>query len=296
MALVRGLSADTSWRGPLARSSRATVESSFEHALNLEVDDGSLLTVVTRSGRPAPGALVSTATVLPRIAAGTDAVIGERLTVGPLVVDLGTLRWFDCLVGPLAHTAWASSARFGADRAVHALEAARVDAEPRDAHRTGAAATPFERALAARLDRASDDYLRALRAGVGADRAARGLIGLGIGLTPTGDDYLVGSLAVLHLMGTRRLVADIDAAIREAGETTTRVGRHFLTAAARGRFHHDIHLAAEATITDDPRLDARFAAVAAIGSTSGTDTLAGLVDTVAALAPLIQHARKEALS
>lgn len=287
MTLARGLAADSSWRLPLSGSARATVESSFEHALNLETRDGSLLTVTTRSGRPAPGALLTGAATLPRIAPGTEVRFGAPLQVGPLTVDWPGCRWFECGVSTLArvHPAREVLLTAAADRAAQV-----------GSFRVAASATPFERALSARLSAAAESYRGALRSGVGIDRAALGLIGLGAGLTPSGDDYLVGSLAVLHLIGAARHIAPIAAALDEAGATTTRVGRHFLTAAVAGEFHHDVAQAALAALTGSDDLDRSVAALAGLGSTSGTDTITGLLDTLTTLTPLPHHAQKEAIS
>lgn len=116
--------------------------------------------------------------------------------------------------------------------------------------------------------------------------AAAALIGLGTGLTPSGDDYLVGALAVLTLHPAtstlRRLLAH---AVTVKADTTTPVGGHYLRAAADRCFHHDITRAARCAVTGSDDLEAAFEAVAAIGSTSGTDTLTGIVDTLDALTP-----------
>jgi hypothetical protein len=64
---------------------------------------------------------------------------------------------------------------------------------------------------------------------------------------------------------------------------TTDVSAHYLRAAARGRFHHDVRAAAEAALRDAADLEAVFQRLSEVGSTSGGDALLGIVDAVAAL-------------
>lgn len=103
-------------------------------------------------------------------------------------------------------------------------------------------------------------------------------------MTPTGDDYLVGALAVLSLSGSP-LLPTLAAAVRAHAAATTTVGRHFLLAAADGRFHHDVTLAATAALTGSATAERDYARLAELGSTSGTDTLTGIHDTLVVAAP-----------
>ena len=96
MDAVRGLAADAVWSSLLTGSAQATVGSSFEHAVNLEID-GSLLTLVTMNGRPAPGALVTDAARLSRVPAGTSVEIGAGWVRGGQVrVDATNCCFFSC--------------------------------------------------------------------------------------------------------------------------------------------------------------------------------------------------------
>lgn len=105
--------------------------------------------------------------------------------------------------------------------------------------------------------------------------AAELLVGWGPGLTPTGDDVLVG-LAVADALcgggaGAARL---IELATRDAAERTTFLSRALLEAAHAGRFAPALVALAEA---DDHRARSRAVArVERIGSTSGTDLLVGV--------------------
>ena len=285
MTLLRGRAADRTWQLLPGAAAAAAVESSFEHALNLRVPAG-LLTLLTRHGRPAPGALITDATALPRLAAGTP--VSPRsggIRVGALDVDLLDCAFYSCRVDPL--TGSAPRPADAAARARRALDAVGTAGS----FRSGADASPFELALGRRLTEAGCRFREALRAALQGEQdrletATAGLIGLGCGLTPSGDDYLVGALAVLTLHPATAAVRDLlaDAVTVNAGATTT-VGGHYLRAAADRCFHHDVTRAAGAAITGSGDLVAAFAAVAAIGSTSGTDTLTGVVDTLDVLTP-----------
>jgi hypothetical protein len=103
------------------------------------------------------------------------------------------------------------------------------------------------------------------------------LIGLGIGLTPSGDDYLVGLLAGLEATddpAAPELAAEIAA---HAPGRTTAVGAATLMHAARGAFAerlHDVLVAlASGRIAD---FAAPIERAMAYGATSGSDTLVGL--------------------
>ena len=82
--------------------------------------------------------------------------------------------------------------------------------------------------------------------------AASGLLGLGEGLTPAGDDCLVGALAV----------------------RTTAVGREFVVHALAGRFSEPMLALLRARGPIEAAEAVRR--LAGLGATSGMDTLAGL--------------------
>lgn len=290
MDAVRGLAADNVWRSLLTESVRATVGSSFEHAVNVELD-GSLVTLVTATGRPAPGALVTDAQGFPRLPPGTNVEIGSGwVRCGSVRVDATTCRFFSCeatavdsLTLPLDSTRWRDALLR------HAVPGSFVPAD---------APSPFDRALHLRLVIAAQQFQHALGAALTAtgtarlDEAVGGLVGLGVGLTPSGDDYLVGSLAALHHLPAAGavvpIVSALDAAVAVWASGSTTVSEHFLKAAAEGRFHHDVRCAAVAALSAPGDVEAAFEQVAAIGSTSGTDVLHGLVDTLSTCLTLTQ--------
>lgn len=109
------------------------------------------------------------------------------------------------------------------------------------------------------------------------------LVGLGVGLTPSGDDFIVGALAIAQARslsgGLGEELIDI---VDDLGRTTTSVSQHYLMSAARGRFSKSVIDVVDAVLCGDSPMDsAAFeTAIKALldhGSTSGTDTLAGMV-------------------
>jgi hypothetical protein len=107
------------------------------------------------------------------------------------------------------------------------------------------------------------------------------LVGLGPGLTPSGDDVVVGALCACtrRRLGGPRRAALIDAARRAAGRTTE-VGARHLAAAADGWFAEPLVAVVDAP--DASSAAVRLPALLALGATSGADLLLGVI---AALAP-----------
>ena len=110
--------------------------------------------------------------------------------------------------------------------------------------------------------------------------SAAGLIGLGPGLTPSGDDYLAGLLVTMargEAGPAASLLGDSVAAL--APDRTTALGATLLSHAATGAASEDAHLLLAAILATRGEPDPREAALrlAGRGHTSGWDTLAGLL-------------------
>lgn len=106
---------------------------------------------------------------------------------------------------------------------------------------------------------------------------ARGLIGLGVGLTPSGDDLLVGLLAALEATDNPMRAALARSIAIEAGARTTAIGANALWHAARGEFAERLHDVLMAIGLDDPETtETAVARATDYGATSGVDTLVGL--------------------
>lgn len=108
--------------------------------------------------------------------------------------------------------------------------------------------------------------------------AEDGLLGLGEGLTPSGDDFLVGLTAALRATRHRRTRALARHAAARAGDATTDVARVALEHAARGEYAERLHEVLEAVGRgDDAAVRAQVKRALAWGASSGADTMLGVV-------------------
>jgi hypothetical protein len=139
--------------------------------------------------------------------------------------------------------------------------------------------TPLARIARPRLARFRSwlrDLLDVDHASVAASfEPVRGLIGLGPGLTPSGDDFLVGALALLDALEERNAHAALARAINLAPRgLTSPLSDCLLRSTASGHVGENLHRAASATISGTIR--SAVAAVRSIGHSSGWDMMAGI--------------------
>lgn len=112
-------------------------------------------------------------------------------------------------------------------------------------------------------------------------QAAQQLAGLGPGLTPAGDDFLLGLMAAFTLhpprLAQNLISAVICAAIgNAAAQRTTHLSAHWLQAAGRGEFGAAWHQLANALEkADQATIKQAIARILAAGATSGADALRG---------------------
>jgi Protein of unknown function (DUF2877) len=107
--------------------------------------------------------------------------------------------------------------------------------------------------------------------------ATLGLIGLGPGLTPSGDDVLAGALLGLHACGQRSLAGQLGAHVATASIVgTSPLSAAFLHCAIAGETSAPLHQALSTALTNaDWR--AALDSLDRIGHTSGWDHLAGFL-------------------
>lgn len=131
---------------------------------------------------------------------------------------------------------------------------------------------------AKRAKECADGLFYALKSGNTAeleDCTAR-LVGLGGGLTPSGDDLLCGILyALYYCEGTKSKATELAAAVEKAKKNTNIISRRYLESAARGEYFGLVAEFASALLSDDaePALDALLT----VGSSSGGDIAAGML-------------------
>lgn len=122
-----------------------------------------------------------------------------------------------------------------------------------------------------------------------ASSSARALIGLGSGLTPSGDDLLVGCLAGLWCTVRRQgeraqFVSNLGDTIIHHSQQTNEISRAYLYHAAQGQVSSLLANLAEAVSTgkDPDRLLNAAEAAMRVGHTSGMDAVTGLLTSLAA--------------
>ena len=280
MALaVRALSGDVACLATLRGGLRGCVHSVFARVVNVSLSDGTLLTLASREVDDAPDTLVAdlrtfdgsgVAIGAPVVAHGGVLAVGRRLAIR---VD-GARPWVPLLPWYPAHDA----------RLRRNLDALRGHVAGLDGGPGGGAPSPppaVAAAAAARLAQHATALGRALEhADLEAARVhGEALVGLGQGLTPSGDDLLVGLFAVLHLPGGpcerfRDLGRQV---VARAAHRTHAISLSALRAAAQGRVRARIAALLSASIAGEREtMLAALRAVLAIGSTSGRDVVAGI--------------------
>jgi Protein of unknown function (DUF2877) len=259
----------------------ARVIAAFASAVYLELStegpEPRVLALVTPAAVRLPNAVVVTphqarpsyrqpqaAACIASAAETGDACVGEG-SVQAGRVRVPVRRWWDPspVLGPLSH------ARL--EQGCVALENICA-ASPR---RPGLAGHPAPAALAASC--AAGDL-------AGAVEAAESMVGLGPGLTPSGDDVLAGLLLALRLLGgairggTRAVwLADwLSAAVtHDAGSRTTSLSATLLHCAARGQAAAEVATVLRAFAGQEPAAPAVTRLLTA-GQTSGADLAWGL--------------------
>lgn len=107
-------------------------------------------------------------------------------------------------------------------------------------------------------------------------REAESLIGLGPGLTPSGDDYLGGMLVALRSLGRG---AQADSLWRwlepRLKERTSAISSAHLAAAASGEAHEALHACLEQLFKHESSWDEALERLDSVGHCSGWDGLAG---------------------
>jgi hypothetical protein len=243
------------------------VASIHERVIVLLLDDGPLVALLPGGAPLHPWAVELDGPVPGGVGEG-DAVrvTGTTLAIGPQRVALDGMAVAELRLA--ARTAAPDPA------AVRAL-ARRVPA--RDA------GGPFEPVLAAALASYRD---------CGDPAVLAVLVGIGEGLTPSGDDVIVGALAALDALGDAMASRRLGQALAGCAVRTTRLAAQSIEAALDGRHAEPVLGVLEAlagapgyprsawvrSVGPPPaRLAAAAAALLAVGHRSGADTLRGIV-------------------
>lgn len=139
----------------------------------------------------------------------------------------------------------------------------------------------FHREMARLLQLHRNALFMAIRRHEHPGDAIQSLIGLGIGLTPSGDDYLVGLCSILLLPGhpAQKYREIFLAVLEKAQQKTTLLSAITLEAAINQRYRQVIGQLLEKLVHDDRHLIIdTINKIKQIGSSSGCDMLHGMAD------------------
>ena len=247
----------------------AVVHSVFTHAVNLELPGGRFLTLADPSLGSGPRAISLTAPDR------RGLTVGDHLWLTPAAIEAPD-RLVPLPADVVDHTVVLTPARPAALAHARALCA-------------GAAVRPVG------TWQAHSDQLLAARFATLVDHVAipdldltqdvAALVGLGQGLTPSGDDVLCGLALALGQSGAwaaRRTA--LVSAIEASAHATVPLSASFLADACRGQARSQVHqlITALANGTDVP---GAVEAVLAIGHRSGYDLLTGLLSGLSCARP-----------
>jgi len=237
------------------------VHSVFTHAVNLQVGD-ELWTVTAHGGHDAAFTVRLSGAVLPGDlglrSRDPVCVRSRHLRAGTAVIDARTaVRW--------------TPRDYDADLSGLSGRAAELEAAAR--HVAWAGSWPLAGAVVGALASGCRDDLH---------DAVRRATGRGPGLTPSGDDVLVGVLAVLTAPAVAAMCEPVAARLRSALTptlaTTNEISRALLAQASRGHVSRPVWELASGLLSG--RAAASFTRarddVLSTGATSGGDTCAGL--------------------
>lgn len=142
----------------------------------------------------------------------------------------------------------------------------------------------FYREMANQLRHYRDRLLTALKYNHDLQPAISGLLGLGIGLTPSGDDWLTGFCAIWLLPchpGNKYKPQFLSAVEKWKGQTTL-LSEITLRAAINQRYRESIdHLITQIVSNDISNITGTLNDIKKIGSSSGCDMLCGIADACA---------------
>jgi hypothetical protein len=269
------------------------VHSVFRRACNIETDDGPLVTVLAQGQGNLPhgirSALPEAADFRALLSVGYAVVadgVCVRIPQAGITMDLSGASVWHCGLA-------AGIVDLDSDETLSALLLVRAILE-KQAPPSGFAPlllrdedpdSLLDRAMQKRL-RHTLPLLEAATVSLNPANAAQALaelIGLGSGLTPSGDDFIVGYLAALFSRHSRAQVlqpflAALSDTLARLVASGNLISRQFILDALEGEFSESLaELVSAISARDGARLRASAAQLVRIGHSSGADSLTGLL-------------------
>ncbi len=256
----------------------------FSAACNLANSDGSVLSLVRRQESISPFSM---------LVSSSDGIedgfrFDEWLDVDSPVGVSSTELWVgDIKFSHNRARVWNPKVAWGDIRPDRVMSTLRViEDNLRSVAPTGSFFDILDSENLSELQTAAKSAWHNLRSGIqGFDESlligsVHSLAGLGEGLTPAGDDFLLGVIYSLWIMGEASAQAIIDLIVTEAMPRTTRLSAAWLAAAGSGEagimWHWFLETIQSGNERDVTSLTRR---VAEVGHTSGADALAGYIAT-----------------
>ncbi|OEG19591.1 hypothetical protein BCR23_02555 [Enterococcus quebecensis] len=110
------------------------------------------------------------------------------------------------------------------------------------------------------------------------------LLGRGLGLTPSGDDMIVGHLAARLLLDKENSILNqlLLTELLSEQSVTTDISKHYLLCALSMRFSEPVIKLVDVLLTDSrqEQIESSVEAIIKVGHTSGVDLLAGFLTTI----------------
>lgn len=259
----------------------ARVHSVFDRVINLQRTTGELFTLASRTMDDAPmTAIVDSegfGTSGVSVGAPVSAIDGAMQVGDSLVLHMAAASIWKTTLPSYGMAPGRMSDQLRLARSYLARHGVRGGMTA-PAHADGA----FAQEVAAALEQRATSLFDAMARGRHADacRHAVSMLGLGPGLTPSGDDFLVGLFAILNVAGSpcHGWLDGGAAVLAHAGEATNAISLAALNAASGGRVRKSIAALIESLLHGNPEtLVQPLRRVLAIGATSGADLVAGIL-------------------
>lgn len=273
--------------GRVPARARAQVHSVFRRACNIETDAGALLTLLAPGCGNLPHGIRCLSPINARLRPGQPATLecaALSVPAAGLVVDLSRAAVWRGTVSAASPELRDSQAHgaLGILRGTLRNHAPDRGVAPA-LFRSGDPRSVFERALRSRIVRSLPIIARATGAGdAGAVVSAlRALLGLGGGLTPAGDDFIVGYLAALWSRSYREpgiaaLLRALAGPVGQLSLRTNAISRQMLLDALEGHFAERLTEVVNCICRGGDVASAARRALE-VGHSSGADVLCGLL-------------------
>ena len=288
--LIRALSIGSR---ALCRFARGSVHSVYRQACNIELDDGGLLTLLGREPGNVPHGIRCAlpepadfqAWLRPAQAVEADG-LSLRIPEAGIAIDLSAAARWRCGLHGCAIDRHAEPT----GRALRSVRAVLREQAPRSGFallllHDAASKSPLDEAMQRRLEQTLP-ALSCAGSNLDCDAAAHALArlaGLGPGLTPSGDDFIVGYLAALYSRWACEpwlwpYLRGLSGPVRQFALRANLISRQYMLNALAEEFSESLtQVVLGVAVHDDLWLRESTARLLRVGHSSGADSLLGLL-------------------